>query len=206
MSLSGVQIEDPLDARVLGETNGGRGDRVVGLELDHRPEHDPERLHGRLGDRELGEELRRHPGRRLVAREQVVAERFDDPVRGAADMRGAFLAEEEQQLLDEPGDARQDDAVPSEDRRPRREVGPEQLVGRVDEMDVHGRSGQAAGATSSRSTPAASELVEGSFAVAGLDVDGGDGVGDHRRPVAQADRVERRRLHAVIGRQADDHN
>ena len=58
MSLSGVQIEDPLDARVGGEPLGGGGDRVVGLELDHRPEHEPERLDRRLGDRELGEQLR----------------------------------------------------------------------------------------------------------------------------------------------------
>ena len=137
MSLSGRADEDPLHARVLGKAHGGRGDGVVGLELDHRPEHDPERLDGRLGDGELGQELRRHAGRRLVAREQVVAERFDDPVRGAPDMGGAFLAKEEEQLLDEPGHARQHDPVAPEHRRPRREMRPKQLVGRVDEMDVH---------------------------------------------------------------------
>ena len=51
----------------------------------------------------------------------------------------ALLAEQEQQLLDEPADARQRDAVAPEDRRPRREVRPEQLVGRVDEVDLHRR-------------------------------------------------------------------
>ena len=99
----------------------------------------PERLDGRLGDRELGEELGRHPGRRLVAGEEVVAERLDHPVRGAADVRGALLAEQVQELVAQPRDARQVDAVPAEDRRSRRVVRAEQLVRGVDEVELHAR-------------------------------------------------------------------
>ena len=99
MSLSGVQTRIRSTRGIGGEPHGGGRDRVVGLELDHRPEDDPERLDGGLGDRELGEQLGRHPGRRLVAREQVVAERLDDAVRGAADVRRALLAEQVEQLV-----------------------------------------------------------------------------------------------------------
>ena len=115
MSLSGVQIEDPLDLRIGAEADGRRADRVVRLELDHRPEDEPERLDRLLRDRELGEELGRHPGRGLVPREQVVPERFDDPVRGAADVGGALLAEQVEELVAQPGHARQDDPIPAAD-------------------------------------------------------------------------------------------
>jgi hypothetical protein len=56
-------------------------------------------------------------------------------------MRGAFLAEEEEQLLDEAGHARQRDPVAPEDRRARGEMRPEQLVGGIDEMELHDPSG-----------------------------------------------------------------
>ena len=114
MSLSGVQTRIRSTARVRAEAVGRRGDRVVGLELDHRPQDDPERLDRGLGDRELGQQLGRHPGRRLVARVEVVAERLDHPVRGAPDVRGALLAQQVQQLVAQPGDARQ--GMPSRPR------------------------------------------------------------------------------------------
>ena len=47
------------------------------------------------------------------------------------------LVEQVAQLLDEAADAAQDHALATEDRRPGREVGPEQLVGGVDEMELH---------------------------------------------------------------------
>ena len=141
--------EDLLDPRVVARSaRRPPRDRVVGLELDHRPQDDAERLDGRLGDRELGEQLGRHPGRRLVAREEVVAERLDDPVRGAADVRRALLAQQEQELVAQPGHARQRDPVAPEDRRPRREMRPEQLVGRVDEVEAHRRPARARGRSS----------------------------------------------------------
>ena len=169
MSLSGRAHEDPLDRGVGGETDRGGGDGVVGLELDHRPEHDAERLDGGLGDGELRQQLGRHAGRRLVAGEEVVAERLDDPVRGAADVRGALLAEQVQELVAQPRHAREVDAVPPEDRRPRREVRPEELVGGVDEVDLHrgvrsrrSRRGRAGGRGRPGRWPAGSAAARGS--------------------------------------------
>ena len=135
--LVGRADQDPLDRRVGREPAGRGGDRVVGLELDHRPEHDaraprsPASAIGNWASSSGG-----MPARRLVAREQVVAERLDDPVGRAADVGRALLAQQVEQLVAQPGDAGQDDAVAAEDRRPRRVVGPEQLVGRVDEVDL----------------------------------------------------------------------
>ena len=92
----------------------------------------------------------RHPERRLVARKEVVAERLDDAVRGAPDVRGTFLAEQIEELLDEPADAAQDDPVAADDRRAGRVMRAEQLVGGVDEVELHAR--QDVGPTTS--TPA----------------------------------------------------
>ena len=58
MSLSGVHTRIRSTRVVGGEPDGRGADGVVGLELDHRPQDDPERLDGRLGDRELGEQRR----------------------------------------------------------------------------------------------------------------------------------------------------
>ena len=54
-----------------------------------------------------------------------------------ADVRRALLAEQVQELVAQPRHARQRDAVPPEDRRPRREMRPEQLVRRVDQVELH---------------------------------------------------------------------
>ena len=206
MSLSGVQITTRSTSGSAREAGGRGADRVVGLELDLRPEDDPERLDRLLRDRELGEERGIHPGRRLVAREQVVPERLDHVVRGAADVGRALLAEEVQDLVAEPGDARQDHAVAAEDRRPRRVVGAEQLVGRVDEVDLHRRwpsirpSARCHGwQPASIIAPVARSPSPGwrsTAATASL---------EEERPVAEADRVEGGRVHAVVGREpADD--
>ena len=48
-----------------------------------------------------------------------------------------FLAQQVEELLDEARHARQRDALVPEDRRSRREMGAEQLVGRVDEVELH---------------------------------------------------------------------
>ena|SRR5438132_568180 len=129
--------DDSLDGRVGGPAVGGRGNRIVGLELDHRPQDEAQRLDGALGDRELVEQLGRHADARLVAGKQVVAKRLDDTVRRARDVRGAFFAEQEQQLLDEAGYAREDDPVAARHRRTRCVMRAEELVGRVDEVELH---------------------------------------------------------------------
>ena len=57
----------------------------------------------------------------------------------AADVRRALLAQQEQQLLGQPGDPGQIAAVLAHDRWARCVVRPEQLVGRVDEVQPHGQ-------------------------------------------------------------------
>src|SRR5947209_9327739 len=50
----------------------------------------------------------------------------------------------------------------------------------------------------------ACHLVECLITVAGLQVDGAHGIADDRRVEAEPHRVERRLLHAVVGRETDD--
>ena len=206
MSLSGVQITIRSTAGVAAEAAGGRGDRVVGLELDHRPERRcPSASIARSAIGNWASRSRGMPGARLVARVEVVAERLDDLVRRAADVRRALLAQQVQQLVDEPGDAGQS-ATPSraEDRRPGRVVGAEQLVGGVDEVDSHGQrrlSAWAAGRTAvaggpatslPRLAPAARIASSRPLAVAWFEVDGRDAVRqDERRRTRAARRRAR---------------
>ena len=80
---------------------------------------------------------RRHAGGGLVAGVQVVAERLDHAVGRAADVGGTLLAQEVQQLVAQAGHAREHDPVPADDVRTGREMGPEQLVGGIDEVELH---------------------------------------------------------------------
>ncbi len=81
-----------------------RSQGVVRLELDHRPHGHAESLHRPLGERELVQQLGRDAGLGLVAGVQLVAERSDDVVGGAADVRGPFVAEERQQGVEQAHD------------------------------------------------------------------------------------------------------
>ena len=56
-SLSGVQIRTRSTAGRVRPASGGRGQGVVRLELDHRPDDEPERLHRPFGERELGQQF-----------------------------------------------------------------------------------------------------------------------------------------------------
>jgi hypothetical protein len=121
-------------AVVRGRDLGRRGERVVGLLLDHRPHREPGRPQRVLDLGELRLQRRVDPGAGLVAGPQVVAERLDDVVRGDADVGGALL-EEHQAGADDPSGG----AVPLV-LVGRGEVVAEQLVGAVDEVDVHLRT------------------------------------------------------------------
>ena len=71
--------------------------RVVGLELHHRPDDEAERPRRPLGELELRQQVRVDAGARLVAGVQPVAERLDDVVEGAGDVRHARRREEHPQ-------------------------------------------------------------------------------------------------------------
>ena len=68
-----------------------RGERVVGLEVNHRPHDHAQRLQGLFEGVELLEEHRVDPFASLVAVPQPVAERFDDVVSGNTQMGDALL-------------------------------------------------------------------------------------------------------------------
>ena len=111
----------------------GRGSqRVVGLELDHRPDHDPHR-----GQRVFQRMKLRPQGAvdafaRLVALPEVVAEGLDDVVGRDADVRGAAF-EHLRDRVEDAGD-RPERGIPF--LRPPDPVElAEELVGPVDEVD-----------------------------------------------------------------------
>ena len=133
--LVGRADEHPLDPRVGPGDRGRGGHRVVGFELEHRPDGHAERDEGVLEDRELHQQLGGHARTRLVARPQLVAERLDDLVGGHTDVGGPLLEHHEQRAHDAAhrGDL---DAVVVEVRG-HGEVVAEQLVCPVDEMDLH---------------------------------------------------------------------
>ena len=135
MSLSGDRMTTRSTVGVLGEAGRRRTQRVIRLELDHRPQHHPDGLERLLRERELREQLGRHACLGLVAREPLVAPGADDMVGGAPEVGHAVVPQQRQGALD--------DAHRGTHRRPigrgvgrTSEVGPEQLVGRVQEVEL----------------------------------------------------------------------
>ena len=146
---------------------------------------------------------RRHARLGLVARVQVVAERADDPVRGAADVGRALVAEQVEQLLDEARHAGQRDRRPGRGpagaarsgpgtaRRSRRRGGPASSPVRAAQASEPPTSSTPAAAISSSArcpSPAARSTAR---------------IASTRTAVAKPSvgRVERRRLDAVVGGQ-----
>ena len=128
--------QDPLEVSRVAAARCGEG--VVGFELLHLPERQPEGFDGLLGQGELLPEVRGQPLASLVASEEIVAEGLDDVVRRAGHVGHARLAEELEQDRDQAAD-RRDLLVPGAPARGDRGVGPKELVGRVDEVEVwHG--------------------------------------------------------------------
>ena len=74
---------------VAGRDGRRRGERVVRLVLDHRPDGDAERRERLLEDRELRAQLGVDAGAGLVAGPEAVAERLHDVVGRDAEVRGA---------------------------------------------------------------------------------------------------------------------
>ena len=111
--------------------------RVVGLELDHRPHG-----HAHRGERFL-ERMELRPQRRLdalaglVAGPQIVAERLDDVIGRDADVRRAALDHLAARCCSTPSDGAEGLVLPLAEAAQAVEV-TEQLVGAVDEMDDHG--------------------------------------------------------------------
>ena len=133
-SLSGVQMQTLSHLGIGGRERCGRGQGVVRLQLDHRPDRHAHRRQRLLERMELRLQRGVDAGAGLVAGPQIVAERLDHVVGGDADMRRAalqHLGDRAQHALD----------------RAQRRVGAgcaagavelaEQLVGAVDQVDDH---------------------------------------------------------------------
>src|SRR5262249_54165780 len=89
--LVGRPDADLLDARVGRGEVRRRRERVVGLELDHRPDDDAHRGEPLLERVELPEQRPLHALGGLVAGPEAVAERLDDVVGRDAHVRRAAL-------------------------------------------------------------------------------------------------------------------
>ena len=88
-SLSGVQMITRSTRASRAAISARGGQRIVGLELDHRPDHETRRLQRLFEQRELRQERRIDSGAGLVAAPQPVAERLDDVIGRDADVRRA---------------------------------------------------------------------------------------------------------------------
>ena len=128
--------DDLVDVRLSAPARGGGGDGVVGLELDHRP-HDDAQGGGRpLRRAELRLQLPGDALARLVAVEEVVAERLDHRVEGARHVRHVVLPQQREQRLHQPAH-RADRPAVGRARWRRAEVRPEELVRAVDQVYFH---------------------------------------------------------------------
>ncbi len=125
-----------IDALVGGADGGRTGESVVGFDVDHRPHRDPERTEGVLQHRELREQLRVHALTGLVAGPELVAKRLDHVIGRDTDV-GRTSFEHHQHGAHNAARRRHLHAVRVEVGR-NGEVVTEQLVGSVDEVDLHG--------------------------------------------------------------------
>ncbi len=130
--------DDLLDRWVVGRYRGRAGQRVVGLDVDHRPDRHAHRDQRLLERPRLGPEIRVDALAGLVARPQVVAERLDHVVRCHADVRRA-VAEQAEDRPEHAPDRRDLQAVGVVVGRGAEEMA-EQFVRPVDQMHPHGVS------------------------------------------------------------------
>src|SRR5690606_16164278 len=110
-------------------------ERVVRLELDHRPHDDAHRVERLLERMKLREQLRLDPFAGLVVGPKIVAERFDHVIRADADVRRALLDHLEHRIQYADDGAERPVAARLEALQPVEM--PKQLVCAVDEMDDH---------------------------------------------------------------------
>src|SRR2546429_2894762 len=135
--LVGRADDDLLDLSRLCGPNGGRRERVVGLELLHRPDHHAHVAQRVLERMELREQVRLDAFAGFIARPEIIAKRFNDVVGGHTDVRRASLEHPEHRA--EHADDRGDFVAISVELFRHRVEMPEQLVGAVQEVDFHDR-------------------------------------------------------------------
>ncbi len=83
---------DFLDLLVLRREMRGRSERIIGFELDHRPDDNAHRRERLLERMELREQRGLDAGAGLVVRPKPIAKRLDHVVGGDAEIRVAVLS------------------------------------------------------------------------------------------------------------------
>ena len=126
---------DLLHALIRNREHGSRSQRVVGLQLDHRPHRHAHRRERALERMELRPQRRLDALARLVAGPQCVAERFDHVIGRDAEVRGVLLDHLQHRVQHAGHGAER--LVFSLVETPLPVEVTEQLVGSVDEVDDH---------------------------------------------------------------------
>ena len=133
--LVGRADEHAIHARIRRGRRRGSRQRVVSLELHHRPHRDAQRRQHLLEQRKLREQVGLDAVARLVAGPELIAERLDDVIGRDPDVGGADRHHAEQRCQ-HAADRSDFPAVAITCRRDGI-VMPEELVRAVDEMNVH---------------------------------------------------------------------
>src|SRR4051812_3817465 len=133
--LVGRADHNAIDVWIVRGRAGCRRERIIGLELHHRPDGDAERGERLFEQRELREQIGVNPGARLVSGPQPVPEGFDHVIGRDPEVVGA-LANQGENRCDHGTYCPNLAAVAVASGRDRI-IMPKQLVGAVDDVDVH---------------------------------------------------------------------
>ena len=126
---------DFLDLLVLRRDMRGRSERIIGFELDHRPDDNAHRRERLLERMELREQRGLDAGAGLVVRPKPIAKRLDHVVGGDAEVRVAALDHLEHGLQHTDDSAVR--TVLAFGKPAQAVEVTEELVGTVDEMTQH---------------------------------------------------------------------
>ena len=131
----------PLHLRISGRDAGGRGERIVRFQLNHRPHDDAHGLQRFLERVELRPQSRFDAVAGLVPAPEIVTEGFDHVIGRDADMRCAFL--DHLQYRVEHTDDRAKGLIRALVEAAQAIKVAEQLVGAINKMHDHERTPEA---------------------------------------------------------------
>jgi len=115
----------------------GRSERIIGFELDHRPDDNAHRRERLLERMELREQRALNAGAGLVVRPKPIAKRLDHVIGGDAEVRvAALLFDQLEHGLQHPDDGAVGPIDSLSEPAQAVEV-TEQLVGPVNQVDDH---------------------------------------------------------------------
>jgi hypothetical protein len=125
-----------IDTCFAAEAERCGSERIVGLELNHRPDYNPQGSNRLLGQRELGQQLWGNTLTGLVAWEEAIAERLDHVIEGTGYVCSARFGEKHKQAVEQAKCGADFAAVESLSGRCS-EVAAEKFVGAVYKVKLH---------------------------------------------------------------------